>query len=354
MPIRATAWFLETVGKPLVQRDLLIDTPSQGEVVVEVGACGVCHTDLGFADGSVAPRHALPLVLGHEIMGTVVDAAPDASHWRGRRVLIPAVIPCGSCAWCAAGRGNACPQQKMPGNDIHGGFATHVTVPAGALVPLDDVPSSIDARSLSVVADAASTAWQGIRKAELAQGDVAFVVGTGGVGGFLVQMAKAVGAYVVACDVDERRLQAAAAQGADLVINVKDRNPRDVRKAAHGQARTWDVPSLRWRIFECSGVPAGQQLAFTLLAQTATMVVIGFTPTPVELRLSNVMALDATIHGTWGCAPARYAEVMPLVLGGKVKLADAVTYAPLSDVNRVLDDMANHRLDRRVVLDPRL
>ena len=128
----AEAYFLDTPATPLAQRDLPLDDPGDGEVVVEVAACGLCHTDLSFAGGSVAPRHPLPLVLGHEITGTVAAAGAGAEHLQGRRVMVPAVLPCGDCAFCAAGRGNACPNQKMPGNDIHGGFASHITVPMSA------------------------------------------------------------------------------------------------------------------------------------------------------------------------------------------------------------------------------
>lgn len=103
-----------------------------GDALVEVEACGLCHTDLGFANGSVAPRHALPLVLGDEVAGVVVGG-PLAR----KRVLVLAVMSCGDCALCRAGRGNACLKQTMPGNDANGGFATHVVAPVAALVVLD-------------------------------------------------------------------------------------------------------------------------------------------------------------------------------------------------------------------------
>jgi len=353
MSATASGYFLESPGGPLVRRDFEIGAPGSGEAVVEVLACGLCHTDLGFADGSVQPRHALPLILGHEIVGRVVAAGAGVEPLAGRRVLVPAVMPCGACAWCRAGRANACPDQKMPGNDIDGGFATQVLVPGAPLVDLESAPAGIDLRQISVVADAVSTAYQAVRRADLAAGDAAIVVGAGGVGGFLVQIARALGARVVACDVRRDRLEALAAHGAEALVEVGERPPQELKKEVHARLRSWGIPSVRWRIFECSGTPAGQTLAFALLARAATLLLVGFTPKSVELRFSNLMAFDATVHGSWGCPPDAYPEVLRLIYEGRVALEPFLEPAPMSRLNELLDDMAHHRLSRRMVLDPR-
>jgi len=353
MSIEAGGYFLETPGEPLVQRDLELPAPGTGEAVVEVEACGLCHTDLGFARGGVPTRHELPLVLGHEVVGKVVEAGEGAESLLGREVIVPAVLPCGDCEFCRTGRGNACPRQKMPGNDIHGGFATHLTVPAHPLVPLDDRLSGTDRRILSVVADAVSTAYQAVLRSGLEAGDAVFVVGAGGVGGFVVQIAHALGARVVACDVDSGRLELAAAHGAEETVESGELSPKELRRTVHGFAKEWGIPSLRYRIFEASGTPAGQLAAYGLLGRAATLLQVGYTPKPVEVRLSNLMAFDATVHGTWGCPPEVYPDILDLIAEGKVVLEPFVDYAPMSDVNRLLDDMAGHRLSHRMILDPR-
>ncbi|MBI4955919.1 MAG: 6-hydroxycyclohex-1-ene-1-carbonyl-CoA dehydrogenase [Myxococcales bacterium] len=350
--MKAEGWVLEAAQKPLVKQAFEL-APGERDAVVAVDACGLCHTDLGFADGSVAPKHALPLVLGHEIVGTVTQAPAGFASLAGRAVIVPAVIPCGDCSYCRAGRGNICPRQKMPGNDVHGGFASHVAVPAWALVPVDDAPASVDRKHLAVVADAVSTAYQAIRRSGLAKGDAAFVVGAGGVGGYLVQLARALGARVVACDVSKDKLALIAAHGAELTFDVTGRAPKEVRKDVHAAAKGWGIASHAFRIFETSGTPAGQTLAFTLLAPAATMVQVGFTPKTVEVRLSNLMAFDATLHGSWGCPPALYPEVLRHIYAGEVALEPFVEQAPMSRLNQALDDMAHHRLTRRLVLDPR-
>jgi 6-hydroxycyclohex-1-ene-1-carbonyl-CoA dehydrogenase len=351
--VQADAYVLTVPRKPLERRTAVIGNPTEAEAIVEVDACGLCHTDLGFANGSVTPKHALPLVLGHEIMGTVVAARGKHEVLVGRKVLVPAVLPCGACAFCRAGRGNACPAQKMPGNDIDGGFASHVLVPAWPLVPIDDAPSTIDIRQLAVVADAVSTAYQAIRRAGLAKGDAAFIVGAGGVGGYAIQIARAVGARVVAFDVSSTRLELIASHGAERTIDVTGRAVKDVRKEVQTLAREWGIPTLAHRIFECSGTTEGQTLAYALLGPAAVMVQAGYTPKAVELRLSNLMAFDATVHGTWGCPPEAYAEVLRMIYAGDVVLGPFVDHAPMSSINQMLDDMAEHRLTRRIIFDPR-
>jgi 6-hydroxycyclohex-1-ene-1-carbonyl-CoA dehydrogenase len=348
----ADAWFLTAAAAPLEQRSLELGDPGPDEAIVEVLGNGMCHTDLGFADGGVRPNHELPLVLGHEVVGRVVDAGDAHAHLVGDAVIVPAVLPCGDCALCAAGRGNACAKQKMPGNDIHGGFATHMRVPAKPLVSLRDAPEGFDLRSLAVVADAVSTAFQATRRASLASGDLAIVLGAGGVGGYLVQIASALGAKVIALDVDAQRLARIRDFGADAAIHLDGSAPREVRKQVRSIAREMGIGGERQRVFECAGRAASQEQAFVLLERAATLVQVGFTPEKVNLRFSNLMALDATVHGTWGCPPEAYADVLDLIFTGRVQLDPFLDYAPLSQVNDKLADMRAHRLDKRVVLCP--
>jgi 6-hydroxycyclohex-1-ene-1-carbonyl-CoA dehydrogenase len=164
--MRIASWVVERPGAPMVrqQRD---EDPGPGAVIVEVAGCGVCHTDLGFYYDGVPTKHPFPLALGHEISGRVVAAGPGAEDWLGRAVVVPAVMPCGECAACGSGHGQICSKQVFPGNDVHGGFGTHVVVPARGLCRVPDLKThainraGLDLPSLSVVADAVSTAVSG-------------------------------------------------------------------------------------------------------------------------------------------------------------------------------------------------
>jgi len=318
------------------------------EAIVEVIACGLCHTDLGYADGSVPTKKGIPLVLGHEAVGRVVEAGADYKTLVGSTVLVPAVLPCGECPFCLAGRGNACPNQKMPGNDIDGGFSTHFLVPARPLIKIGAGVSNVAA--LSVVADAVSTAYQAILRANLTAGDVAIVIGAGGVGGFVTQIASALGAQVIAGDISVDRLNLIAQYGAAETIDLSSKDFKEVRK----QVKTFatGIPSFRYKIFECSGSTGGQTTAYGLIDRGATMLAVGYTPNKIEVRLSNLMAFDATIHGTWGCPPEVYPGVLQLIEEGKVKLDPFIAYGPMSKVNEYLDAMAGHKLEKRMVMDP--
>jgi len=351
--MRAQAYVLQKPGSPLVRESLDLGEPARGQVIVEVLACGLCHTDLAFADGSVAPRHALPLVLGHEVVGRVCSAGEGAEGLVGRDVLVPSVMSCWDCAFCRAGRSNACPRQLMPGNDIHGGFATHMVAPAHALVSLDGLPTSVKLDSLSVVADAVSTAYQAVRRSGLERGDFAYVVGAGGVGGFVAQIARALGAHVLVCDVSDARLASARALGADRAVNVAGREPRELRKELQAAAAEFRVPSLGWRVFECSGTTAGQTLAYSLVGAASTLVVTGYTRETVSLRLSNLMAFDATVHGTWGAPADAYPGVLELIGKGAIQIEPVIERAPMSRLVELMGALARHELDKRMVLDPK-
>ena len=349
----AKGWFLVAPGAPLELRALALEAPGPDDAIVEVFGNGVCHTDLGFADGGVRTVHPLPLVLGHEVVGRVVAAGDRFASLVGRTVVVPAVLPCGECALCKLGRGNACPRQKMPGNDVHGGFATHLRVPALPLVALD-AAGAVDVRLFAVVADAVSTALQALRRADARPGQLAVVVGAGGVGGFVVQLAAAMGLAAVALDVSDARLELIAQHGARHTVQTGGRELRDVRDDVQRFARSVSADTWDWKIFECAGLPATQQLAFGLIGRASTMVQVGFTPEKTPLRLSNLMAFDATVHGTWGCPPEAYPEALAMIRDGRVALEPFVEVRSMGEVNAVLDDMRGHRLTRRVVLDPRV
>ena len=350
--IDAWGMFLLEPRQPLQRRAFRIEPPAAGEVVVQVAGCGLCHTDLGFIDGGVKTRHDLPLVLGHEISGTVIACGEGCEDWQGRQVVVPAVLPCGECELCAAGRDNICQRQRMPGNDFHGGFASHLAVPARFLCTLPGDLGGFPLAELSVVADAITTPYQSVLRSGLAAGEVAIVIGVGGVGLYMVQHARNRGAQVIAIDVDPSRLQAAAAQGAAFTVNAREFDERELRKHLRAACKARGWPDTRWRVFETSGTAAGQRSAYSLLSFAGTLGVVGFTMDKTELRLSNIMAFDADVFGNWGCRPAHYPAVVADVLAGRIEVRRNVRQFPLSGINAVIADAQAHRLDARAVLVP--
>jgi 6-hydroxycyclohex-1-ene-1-carbonyl-CoA dehydrogenase len=350
-------WVMKAAREPMVQEPLALELPAPGEALVEVAGCGVCHTDLGYFYDGVRTNQPLPLALGHEVSGRVVQAGAGAERWVGRAVIVPAVIPCGECDQCRRGKATICPSQKMPGNYIQGGFATHIAVPARGLCAVDEARlarAGLALADVSVVADAVTTPYQAVVQAAVGPGDLAVVIGVGGVGGYCAQIASALGAKVIAVDVDPAKLDALSAHGVSRGLNARQLDPKALKKEVGEFARQNGLRAREWKIFECSGTAPGQSTAWNLLVHGATLAVVGFTMDKVEVRLSNLMAFHARALGNWGCPPDLYPAALDLVLDGRVKVAPFVERHPLAEVNRVFADVHARKLTRRAVLVPAL
>jgi 6-hydroxycyclohex-1-ene-1-carbonyl-CoA dehydrogenase len=243
----------------------------------------------------------------------------------------------------------------MPGNDIDGGFATHIRVPAHGLCPVDETKlakAGLVLADVSVVADAVTTPYQAVKRAGVTPGSLAVVVGVGGVGGYAAQIAAAFGATVAAIDVDAAKLESVKNSGVALALNAREHDERGLKQALQSFAKESGLPALGWFIFECSGTAAGQLIAYSLLNHGATLSVVGFTRDKIELRLSNLMAYDARCLGNWGCPPELYPEALAVVLEGKVRVAPFIERRPLESINAVFADVHDGRIKRRVVLVP--
>ncbi len=346
-------WLMTAVGAPMVKADFDPLPLSPGEVLIAVAGCGVCHTDLGYLYDGVRTQHELPLALGHEISGRVEATGPGAEGWQDKAVIVPAVLPCGECDLCRRGRAAICRAQKMPGNDIQGGFATHIVVPSKDLCVVDEArlaSAGLELADLSVVADAVTTPYQAVLRSGLEAGSLAVVIGVGGVGGYAAQIARARGATVVAVDVDPAKLEKIGNHGASLTLDAREFEPRALRKRIQAFAKESGLSPFEWFIFECSGSAAGQQAAFGLLTHGATLCVVGFTMDKVELRLSNLMAFDARALGNWGCVPENYGAALDLVLDGKIEIAPFVERRPLASINEAFAAAHAHEVERRIIL----
>jgi 6-hydroxycyclohex-1-ene-1-carbonyl-CoA dehydrogenase len=345
-------------NQPLKRIESPIAEPGPGQVLLKVSGCGVCHTDLGFLFDGVPVKSDLPLTLGHEISGIVQAVGPGAEAWAGCAAVVPAVMPCGDCSVCKDGRGNICMAQKMPGNDIQGGFASHIMVPAKQLckVPVDENmkpvgKADISLEELCVVADAITTPYQAIIEAGLSEKDLAVFVGVGGVGGFGALLAKSFGAAVVAIDVDQQKLDNLASY-VDAIFNVKEIPFKDLRKKVYGAAKETGRARTNLKIFETSGTAAGQQTAFGLMTFGSHLSVVGFTLDKVNIRMSNLMAFNATARGNWGCVPEYYQPVVDLILAGKMDLKPFVRTYPLESINEVIEMAHQRKINRRPIMVP--
>jgi 6-hydroxycyclohex-1-ene-1-carbonyl-CoA dehydrogenase len=337
----------------LEQTSIPVPELGPGEVLVEVAGCGVCHTDLSYFYYGVPTVNKPPLTLGHEISGRVVAGEGD---WLGKEVVIPAVMPCNNCPICAAGRGNRCLAQKMPGNSlgIYGGFSSHIPVPAADLCLVEE-RGDVPLERLAVLADAITTPYQAVTRADVQAGDRVIVVGaTGGVGTYVVQVAKAFGAgTVVAIDVNQEKLERALEYGADFSINSADKGVKDIRNEFRALCKENGLPhNYGWKIFEVTGAKGGQEISLALLSFIGRLIWVGFSTTVNEYSLSRLMAFDAEIIGTWGCLPKHYPEALNMVLDGRIQVAPFVETRPMSTIRETFEEAHAGKLMKRVVLTP--
>lgn len=343
-------WQMQELNKPFTLVASELPAVKDNECLVQIAGCGVCHTDLSFWHHGVRTKKELPLTLGHEISGIVVKGP---QNWMDKKVIIPAVLPCGDCALCQKGRSNMCQNQLMPGNDFHGGFASHIVVPFKYLCPVpESMLEKYALEELSVIADAISTPYQVIKKSELQENDLAIVIGVGGVGIYGALIAKILGAKVLAIDINDEKLANAQSHGVHATLNSKALSNREVKAKVRAIASELGSSKYGWKIFEMSGTTAGQALAYSLITYTSTLSIVGFTMDKLEVRLSNLMAFDAKLIGTWGCKPELYPEVVDLIASGKLNIKDFVETFPLSQINEVFENTLNHKYTKRSILVP--
>jgi len=286
-----------------------------GDVLVKVAACGLCRTDLHYLHG-VPTAKAPPLVLGHEVSGTVESVGSGVQGIAtGAKVLLPPVLPCGSCDLCRRGRGNICAKMLMLGNHRDGGFAERVVVPADCAFIL---PPNLPLEESSVLSDAGSTAYHAVvNRGRVAPGEWVAVLGCGGVGLSVLQIVKAVGGHIVAVDVAPEKLDAAKRLGADEVVDGRGDTVKQLRKITGGGP---DVA------FEVIGHPATIRAAVEGVRAGGRVVVVGYADADVPLPAGRIMFRELEVRGSLGCPLQEFPRVLALAASGAFDLKAMVTH----------------------------
>jgi alcohol dehydrogenase, propanol-preferring len=325
--------FLENVDRP---------TPASEEVLIQVEACGSCHSDVHVADGDwtqLTPIIKRPLILGHEIAGRVVEIGSQVGDLQlGDLVGVPWIHwSCGDCEFCRAGNENLCPGQKITGVTVDGGYAEFVKAPASHVLKIPGNLSPIEAAPLFC---AGLTVYRALKKVEPLAGRRLAVFGIGGLGHLAVQLGKNFGAEVTAIDVSDAKLELARALGASDVLNVAT---TDVVKQLR---RSGGVHVA----LVSSGARAAYDMAFYCLRSTGILLVVGLPSEnicfPPILMTAREIKIEASAVGT----RQDLKEVLALAAAGKLHCQ--VESRPLSEVNQVLDDLRRGRSTGRIVLIP--
>jgi len=337
------AAILHEFKTPLTFEDVEQPQPGADEVLIEVEACGVCHSDLHIADGDwpqLVPITKRPLILGHEIAGRVVEKGASVKHLEvGDRVGVPWVYwTCGECDFCREGNENLCAKQKITGVTVDGGYAEYVKVPESHATRIPEGLTCIDAAPLFC---AGVTVYRALKHAKIEAGQRLAVFGVGGLGHLAVQMGLGLGAIVTAIDVSDEKLAHAKSLGASATLNAATVNVvKELRRA--GGAHVALVTSAAKKAYDT---------AFPCVRPTGTLLVVGLPSESICFPPILMAATEVRIQASSVGTREDLREVLALGAAGKVRCQTATR--PLAQVNEVLEQLRNGQVSGRVVLEPR-
>ncbi len=319
--------------------DVPVPEPGPGEVLVEVGGAGLCHSDLHVRDIPVAV-FPLPLTLGHEVAG----------HVDGRPVLVHLVWGCGRCRACISGRDSVCTAlgrhvaPMSPGLGPQGGMAEYAVAPVSSLVDIE----GLDPVAAAPLADAALTPYHAIAGElhRLRPGSTAVVIGVGGLGHMGVQVLRALSAArIVAVDLDQRRLDTATAVGAHEALLSDAGTAAQVLDLTDGAGA--EV------VFDFTGVQATLDLAAACVAPGGAIRVVGLGGGTLAYPASgdaSVLPWGVSVTRAYGGSRQDLQEVVALARSGAI--AVHVEAVPLEQGLEAFERLHRGEVDGRLVLVP--
>lgn len=342
---------LNRTGEGLRDENVPDAAPGEGEIVVQVRAAGICHSDAHYRKDP--GRTKLPVTPGHEIAGVVAAVGKGVADFSaGDRVALHYLVSCGlvSCSQCSdrlRGGERFCAEASMFGKDRDGGYAELVAAPAANAVR---IPDSVPFEQAAVMMCSSATALHALRLAGLRPGESVLVVGFGGLGFSAVELAKAFGAgRTFAADVVPAKLEAARALGAETV-DASDGTIED-RVAALTNGRGADVA------LDFAGSPAARTSALRSLAPEGRLVVVALDDRPFPFDpYRDVLGKERRIIGCSDHLFSDLTELMDLAAAKRIDLSGAVTRTvPLeaAEINGVLDELDTGTSHLRAVILPR-
>lgn len=259
--------------------------PGPGEVLVQMEACGLCHSDLFVSSLEKLPL--LPLTLGHEGIGRIAALGPGVTGFSvGDRAGITFLAStCGACDLCRTGRERFCARQLNSGYTVHGALAAFAVAPASLLVR---VPDTLPAAEAAPLCCAGWTAYGALREAALQPGQSVALFGMGGLGHLAVQYARYLGLRVAVVDTSEPKLEMARALGAELALLAPD--------AGRTLQKQWGGAHAA---IVFTGSPAAIQQAFRSLQRTGTLVTSGLSTNQYELPIVDTVLKGISIRGSY-------------------------------------------------------
>jgi propanol-preferring alcohol dehydrogenase len=319
--------------------------PGPGEVLLRVGAAGVCHSDLHILDAPDALGMPLPLTLGHENAGWIEALGPGVSGLeRGEAVAVYGIVGCGTCVACLAGRDNEC-RRIAPGGiglSRDGGMAEYVVVPARQVLPIGDLDVAIAAP----LTDAGLTPYHAIAltRRGLRAGSTCVVIGVGGLGHMAVQILTATtAARIIAVDLREEALRLAREIGAHETVASGAEAGNAIR------ALVGPAPGGAEVVLDFVGAPATVDLARSVVSAGGDVAVVGLAGGALPVGYGTLPFETRVVMTFWGTR-VELAEVFALARAGKLR--PHIERFPLSRVQEAYDALRAGRLEGRAVVIP--
>ncbi|MFM9990811.1 MAG: alcohol dehydrogenase [Burkholderiaceae bacterium] len=341
-------------GQPLQANTVEKPKPSGNEVLVKVEAAGLCHSDIHLRDGyfdlgggkrlTAAQYGAkMPMTLGHEIAGTVVEMGESVTKsWKGSKVLVYPWIGCGQCDACFDLRDTDCEAQRSLGAKADGGFSEYVLVPdARYLIDIGD----LDIHAAATLACSGLTALGALKKMPpMKVSDRILLIGAGGLGLSALAAARLVtNAGLVVADIDPVKLDAARRQGADVVFDNRAPDTATALKAAAGGPIRGVID------FVGSGQTAS--LAMGVAVKGTVIVIVGLMGGSLEIALPLLSPRNLTIRGSHVGTLEELKELVAFSRSGQMS-GIPLSRRPMSEVNEALSDLEQGRSVGRIVLTP--
>jgi len=331
---------LHAFKSPLSLEEVARPEAGADEVLIAVEVCGVCHSDLHVADGDWAQLAGIvkkPLILGHEIVGRVVERGAAVQNPQvGDRVGVPWVQwTCGQCEFCREGNENLCVRQRITGVMVDGGYAEYAKAPASHVVKIPDTLSSEQAAPLLC---AGVTVHRALKQAKIRAGQRLAVFGVGGLGHIAVQIGRAAGADVTAIDVSEEKLELAKSLGAARTLNA---TTSKVVKEIRGSGGVHVA-------LVASAAKSAYDVAFPCVRPTGTLLAVGLPAQDIAFPPIMMAAGEIQIKASSVGTREDLREVLAMGEAGIVHCQ--VTTRPLGEAQEVLGQLSRGEISGRVAL----
>jgi D-arabinose 1-dehydrogenase-like Zn-dependent alcohol dehydrogenase len=310
---------LHRVGTKFTIDRVNVPTIGEDDVLVEVKACGLCHSDMNYRDG-VAPVGKLPITLGHEIAGVISKTGSRVKGVdEGDRVVVHYVVSCGRCSFCRSGFENYCLHYRMIGKDIDGGFAEYVKVPARSIVKL---PEALPFEQAALMGCALPTAYHALKRGRIQPGDLVVIFGIGGVGIHAVQLAARVfkAKMVVAVDVLDWKLRMAKELGARAIVNAAKQDvPKAIGRITGGKFGNVVLD------FVCHNRTMKQAIASA--GKGGRIVFVGITNDSLQITpYKTLLGSELEIIGVDDHLYSDMTKLIQLIRGRRISLSRSVTH----------------------------